>query len=140
MFQIILKPWPLISWVIIYFIAIITQNLTLYSWYKRIHNFSLSWKVKYSLTKKGWFNLLNTSFSLDTYWTFFSRIICLFSKTFTVNEEGSKCVNIYINNSLCKIISSFDSKVDIKVFIKVFWSKTEPTFIKFYDLFVSSIL
>ena len=49
-------------------------------------------------------------------------------------------MNIYINNSLCKIISSFDSKVDIKVFIKVFWSKTVPMFIKFYDLFVSSIL
>ena len=56
-------------------------------------------------------------------------------------KKGIKCVNIYINcNSLCKIISSVDSKDDIKVFIKVFWSKTEPKFIKFYDLFASSIL
>ena len=56
-------------------------------------------------------------------------------------KKGIKCVNIYINcNSLCKIISSVDSKDDIKVFIKVFWNKTEPKFIKFYDLFVSSIL
>ena len=56
-------------------------------------------------------------------------------------KKGIKCVNNYINcNSLCKIISSVDSKDDIKVFIKVFWNKTEPKFIKFYDLFVSSIL
>ena len=54
-------------------------------------------------------------------------------------KKGSKCVNIYINNSLCKIISSIDSKGDINVF-RYFEVKLNQKSIKVYDLFMSSIL
>lgn len=51
----------------------------------RIHRWSLSWKVKYSLTKKGWLISDNISFSLLTCCTFFSLMMCLLSNTFTVD-------------------------------------------------------
>lgn len=66
---------------------------------KRIHSFSLSWKVKASRTKNGWSSLLSTSLSRITYLSFFSLIMCLFSRIFTEREKRNKKMSQGLNNN-----------------------------------------
>ena len=84
---------------------------------RRIQRRFVSWKVKYSLTKNGWSRSREkTSFSVITYFCFFSWIMCFFSKTLTEKERSTVLMAFVFSYMFCtKLLFHETCLVEVEV-------------------------